>query len=181
MSAQSLLTQHVCLMARYNQWMNRKLYETAGKLTAAQLAENRGAFFGSVLGTLNHIMVADTLWLQRFASALPQHPELDVIRQLPTPASLDATLFDDFAALQQQREVLDAAILAFANSVTDDELAGLVRYKSLKGMPASRQLFSLLMHFFNHETHHRGQVTTLLSQGGLDVGVTDLVMLIPEA
>lgn len=180
MTAPSLLTQHVRLMASYNQWMNKKVYETAGKLTAAQLAENRGAFFGSVLGTLNHIMVGDTVWMQRFAGALQGHSELDVVRQVPTPQSLDAVLFDDFTPLLQRRELLDETILGFASSITDAELSSILQYKNMRGVQSSRQLFNVLMHFFNHQTHHRGQVTTLLTQCGLDVGVTDLLMLIPE-
>ena len=117
-----LPAEHVRLMATYNQWMNRKVYETAGSLTPAQLAENRGAFFGSVLGTLNHIMVADTVWLQRLASALPGHAELDIVRQVPAPPALDTILFSDFRSLRQRRELLDEAILAFAHSLTDAEL-----------------------------------------------------------
>lgn len=178
---QEMLLQHIRLMAKYNQWMNQKVYETAATLTTSQLAEDRGAFFGSVLGTLNHLIVADTIWLQRFANALPAHAELDPVRQLPGPPSLDAILFTDFAGLKERRVLLDDAVLAFSGAVTEQELGDTLRYKNMKGIASGRQLFGVLMHFFNHETHHRGQTTTLLSQFGLDVGVTDLLMLLPES
>jgi uncharacterized damage-inducible protein DinB len=180
MQTGSLPVQHIKRMASYNQLMNQKVYDTAAQLTPAQLAEDRGAFFGSVLGTLNHIVVADTVWLQRFASALPTHAMLEAVRQLPTPTSLDAVVMDNLPALRQRRAVLDDAILAFSNSVTEEELISRVTYKNMKGVPATKQLFGLLMHFFNHQTHHRGQTTTLLTQCGLDVGVTDLLALVPE-
>lgn len=172
--------EHIRLMAEYNRWMNRKVYETAGKLSAEQLRENRGAFFGSVLGTLNHLMVADTLWLQRFARALPSHAELDPVRQLPTPASLDETLFTELAPLAARRTLIDETILTFAHALSAEELAATLSYKSIKGLASVRGLHGVLTHFFNHQTHHRGQTTTLLSQFGLDVGVTDLLMLVPE-
>lgn len=180
MQAVSLLTQHVQLMARYNQWMNEKAYDTAAQLTAAQLAENRGAFFGSVLGTLNHIVVADTVWLQRFAQGLPQFTMLEAVSRLPTPTALDAEVFGELALLRERRALLDNTILAFAGAVTEQDLASPVVYRNMKGVQSTRQLFGLLMHFFNHETHHRGQLTTLLTQYGLDVGVTDLLVLTPE-
>ena len=175
-----MIVGHIRLMAEYNQWMNRKVYETAGKLNAEQLAENRGAFFGSVLGTLNHLMVADTLWLQRMARAMPDHAELDPIRQLSTPTSLDQTLFTELPPLAARRALIDDTILAFAHALSANELAGTLSYKSIKGLPSTRGLHGVLTHFFNHQTHHRGQTTTLLSQFGLDVGITDLLMLVPE-
>lgn len=84
------ITEHLCLMAEYNVWMNTKIYETASKLSAEELSENRGAFFGSIMGTLNHIAVADTIWLKRFAPLLQTHEELNFIRELSLPRSLDA-------------------------------------------------------------------------------------------
>ena len=175
-----MIEQHIRLMAEYNRWMNRKVYETAAKLSAEQLSENRGAFFGSVLGTLNHLMVADTIWFQRISAALPAHESLQTIRALPTPASLDATIFSELAPLTARRAMMDDSILAFATTLTGEALASTVGYTSMKGVPAARNLHALLTHVFNHQTHHRGQTTTLLSQFGLDVGVTDLLVLIPE-
>lgn len=175
------LTEHLCLMAQYNQWMNTQLYEAAIKLSTKELAKNRGAFFGSIIGTLNHIAVADTIWLQRFAPLLPNHHELNVIRELHPPESLDATLFSTIDELYVYRQIVDNLFCELAHSMTVAELELMLSYRNTKGIASTKNLFSLLMHVFNHQTHHRGQVTTLLSQAGVDVGVTDLVAIIPNA
>jgi uncharacterized damage-inducible protein DinB len=174
------LNDHVRLMAEYNRWMNEKIYQAASKISHEQLNENKGAFFGSIVGTFNHIAVADIFWLKRFALALPDHKELDSIRQLPLPQALDSVLFADLSELKSLREVLDESLSAFANSVSETELHGDISFKNTKDVVATKNLFSLLMHVFNHQTHHRGQVTTLFSQLGVDVGVTDLAAIIPS-
>ncbi len=174
------LKDHVLLMAQYNQRMNANMYAACESLSGAQLAEDKGAFFGSILGTLNHLLVGDIVWFKRFSLALPSYAELSALDAIPFPDALNAVLFSDFAELKAQREKLDDLVLSFARAVTEEDLQGTVSYKNFKGVPASRVLFSLLMHAFNHQTHHRGQITTLLSQHGVDVGVTDLVTMIPE-
>lgn len=171
---------HVCLMASYNQWMNASLYEAAGGLPAEALAADRGAFFGSILGTLNHLVVADTIWLKRFASHPARYAALEPVRQLPDPLALDQVLFNELESLAAHRRMLDTVIMEWANSVTDDELDQVLHYANTKGIKSSKRFFSLVMHFFNHQTHHRGQVTTLLSQAGIDVGSTDLLVIIPN-
>lgn len=179
----STLQQHIALLAQYNAWMNAMLYDAAASLTAAELALNRSAFFGSIIGTLNHIVVADTIWLKRFA----QHPPklstieaLEVVRQLPTPAALSDQLFTDLAAMRQRRSQLDEAICELAISTATDDMDSSLNYTNTAGVTQSKNMGSLLLHFFNHQTHHRGQATTLLTQAGVDVGVTDLNALIPS-
>ncbi len=177
------------LLSDYNTWMNTKLYDAAATLSAADLTADRGAFFGSILGTLNHIVVADTVWLQRFAqpaSSLQstRHPEphaaLAAICQLPTPTSLNALLFTNLAELRQRRMLLDAAISRWVAELKANDLAQNVRYGNMNGTPQCKPLDSLLLHFFNHQTHHRGQASTLLFQAGVDIGETDLRALIPN-
>ncbi len=179
----STLQQHIALLAQYNSWMNAKLYDAAATLTAAELALNRGAFFGSIIATLNHIVVADTFWLKRFA----QHPPklsnleaLEVVRQLPAPAALNDQLFTDLVGLHQRRIQLDEAVCALATALTADDLDSLLNYTNTAGVTQSKSMGGVLLHFFNHQTHHRGQTTTLLTQAGVDVGVTDLHALIPS-
>lgn len=174
------LKNHVLLMAEYNQWMNQKVYAAAAQLTAEELAENKGAFFGSILATLNHIAVGDTIWLKRFAAVLAQHAELDPIRALSQPLSLNAMPCSSLAELAVLRQQLDVTLAQFAASLSAAELAMNISYQNTQGLAFSKNLFSLLMHVFNHQTHHRGQITTLLSQGGIDVGVTDLAAIIPN-
>jgi uncharacterized damage-inducible protein DinB len=167
-------------MAGYNEWMNTKIYEAAAKLSAEELSTNRGVFFGSIMGTLNHIAVADTIWLKRFSPLLQTHQELNVIRKQSLPQSLDVMLFSTIEELSDYRKLLDRLLSDLAKSLTADELNQTLSYTNTKHIPATKNLFSLFMHVFNHQTHHRGQVTTLLSQSGLDVGITDLVAIIPN-
>jgi uncharacterized damage-inducible protein DinB len=168
------------MMAAYNQWMNARLYEAAAKLPVAELTRERGAFFGSILGTLNHLAVGDTIWLKRFA-AHPSNPgALDPVRSLPQPTALNQVLFTDLADLKARRDLLDQAIIGWAVALTDADLAHVLEYTNSKGIRGHKRLASLVTHFFNHQTHHRGQVTTLFSQAGIDVGVTDLLSLIPN-
>ena len=167
------------LLARYNGWMNGRLYDAAAELPAEALAQNRGAFFGSILGTLEHLVVADTLWLKRFA-AHPRGAALAPVVDLPMPASLDAIQFGALGPLRERRELLDRAIATFVADLDEAGLELPLAYRNSKGLSFEKSFGLLLTHFFNHQTHHRGQATTLFSQAGVDVGVTDLLALIPE-
>jgi len=167
-------------MAAYNAWMNAKLYEAAAKLTAAELAQDRGAFFGSILGTLNHLVVGDTIWLKRFATHPSNPAALDPVRTLPQPAALNEVVFTDLAKLKARRDLLDESITAWAASLKEGDLAHILHYANTRGVQSRKRFSSLVTHFFNHQTHHRGQATTLLLQAGQDVGVTDLLALIPD-
>lgn len=174
------LTAQFRLMAQYNDWMNHKLYEAAAKLSPEERTADRGAFFGSLQATLQHIVNADTIWLRRFG-AHPRFAEmLAAVMEQPQPTDLRGEAME-FDALRVRRAWMDRQIMHFACALTGADLDLVMHYKSMAGVPGSRRLDGLLMHFFNHQTHHRGQATTLLSQQGIDVGVTDLVVLVPEA
>jgi uncharacterized damage-inducible protein DinB len=173
-------TNHICLMAKYNEWMNVKVYEAAMSLDESELIANRKAFFGSILGTLNHLAVADTIWLKRFANHPASYSALKPLQNIPNPTSLDQALHSNIQSLWIQRRSLDQIITEWASSVTDQDLDHVLHYSSIKGVAAGKNFFSLIMHFFNHQTHHRGQTTTLLSQAGVDVGVTDLLAITPN-
>jgi uncharacterized damage-inducible protein DinB len=174
------LLVHVQWMARYNQGLNTQVYDCAARLDAIELARDRGAFFGSILGTLNHLVVGDVVWLKRFAAHPVNFAALEPVRSMAQPAALNQVVETDFGALRSQREVLDRAIVDWVAGLTAADLNLVLDYGNMKGVPARRQLGALLCHFFNHQTHHRGQVTTLLSQTGLDVGVTDLLNILPQ-
>ncbi|MGZ8295335.1 MAG: DinB family protein [Telluria sp.] len=173
------MPRHIALLAEYNAWMNARLYASAEALPPAELMADKGAFFGSLYGTLSHIVLGDTIWLKRFASHPASHRALDPVRELPMPAGFDERS-GDFAALRERRAMLDAVILAWAAELSQSDLDKVLTYNNLKGMPFSRRMDGLVLHFFNHQTHHRGQATTLLSQAGIDIGPTDLVLLVPE-
>jgi len=168
-------------MGQYNQWLNQKLYSTASQLSDDALNQDQGAFFKSILGTLNHIMVGDLVWLKRFANHPTAHPALDYVRNIETPKSLEQILYTDFSELGDKRIQLDQVIIDWCQQLTDSQLATTLTYHNMKGEPATKNFGNLILHLFNHQTHHRGQLTTLLSQNGLDVGETDLLALIPNA
>lgn len=155
-------------MASYNRWMNERLYEVCAELSDADRKQDTGAFFKSIHGTLNHLLLGDKVWLGRFMCA-------------PfTPQGLDQELYKEFEDLRKARIETDEIIMDWANALTDKDLAGELQYTSIVN-PAPRryEMWLAVAHFFNHQTHHRGQLTVLLSQFGKDYGVTDLIWL-PE-
>lgn len=170
--------EHIALLAGYNQWMNRKVYDAAGTLTDAELGVDRHAFFGSILGTLNHLVLGDTVWLKRFAGHPAGFPALNPLRAIDTPTDLKQLAFADIRELSARRAWLDELIIEWAQSLRESDLDHRLHYHNMRGAPANKPFFSLLVHFFNHQTHHRGQATTLLTQAGVDVGDTDLLALI---
>jgi uncharacterized damage-inducible protein DinB len=175
------MIEYLQCMARYNRWMNRKLFEKTAMLPLEAVTMERGAFFGSLYDTLNHIMVADLLWLRRFAAANDAcKATLGGLADFPEPATLRDVLFPNLADFAAARERLDTLILDFSGSWTDKLLAAQIRYRNMAGKQLERPLGQLLQHFFNHQTHHRGQATTLLFQAGIDPGVTDLVAMMIE-
>lgn len=171
---------HCQLMARYNQWMNAKVLAAAAGLPAESLVENKGAFFGSILGTLNHLLVTDLMWIHRLKS----HPKaglfpVDILNR-PTPTRLDEALHDSLGGLKVERDAIDSGLIIFANGLSADDFDIALAYRRANGEAQKKTLGSILSHLFNHQTHHRGQITTLLSQSGVDVGVTDLNALTPN-
>ena len=166
------------LLAEYNQWMNGKLYAAAAKLSDAERKADRQAFFHSIHGTLNHLLVADIIWLQRFARHPRQWHALAPLQDTTTPAALDDIVCEQFTDLQAERERLDALIVAFAAELDAAGLKQAFSYQNMKGQQFTSPLHQPLLHFFNHQTHHRGQLSTLLNQAGINVGVTDLLTLI---
>ncbi len=171
---------NIKLLAQYNTWMNDKVYATAATLPDEALKQDRGAFFGSIFDTLNHLCVGDTLWLQRMARQWPELTSLAGVAALPTPSALDQRLASTLPELTELRRLLDAAISGLCDELTPLHLGSALEYKTTKGVVGRKPLGDVLLHVFNHQTHHRGQVTTLLSQSGLDVGATDLILLVQE-
>ena len=142
------------------------------------MRDDRGAFFGSVLATLNHIVVGDVIWLKRFA----MHPgSVDVllpVAEMSNPERLDSILFEDFADLRAERDKLDLLIKAWIANLAESDLHDRLFYHDTKGDPYEKPYGSLINHLFLHQIHHRGQVSTLLSQFGVDFGDTDIIEII---
>lgn len=156
-------------LAEYNRWMNQRLYAVCAELPDDERRRDRGVFFRSIHGTLNHLLLADRVWMARFQGGTFK------------VAGLDQELYADFAELSAERERTDAAIVEWAASLSDDILAGELRYTSIVNPePRVYDMWLAVTHFFNHQTHHRGQLTAMLSQCGKDYGITDLIWL-PQA
>ena len=153
-------------MARYNRWMNERMYECCERLSDAERKADRGAFFRSIHGTLNHLLLGDRLWLARFLS-----------REF-SAGSLADELYADFLELRRERARTDAEILEWVETLEEKRLAALLKFRSMVGnRERSFPLWFSVQHFFNHQTHHRRQLTTLLMRAGVDPGVTDLMWL----
>lgn len=167
-------------MAEYSRWMNERMFLAAARLGDEELAADKGAFFGSVLGTLNHIAAADTIWLHRFARHPMSFAALGALCAFPRPTSLRQALAADLEGLHAYRRELDGLIVRWVSEISPEHLASPLAYTNMAGVEAKKNFGAVLQHFFNHQTHHRGQVSTLLFQSGVDVGVTDLLALIPD-
>lgn len=165
--------QHVTYfqtLARYNHWMNQKLLSICAGMTDAERRQNRGAPFRSLHGTFNHLLVTDRLWLGRFKAQPFSVP------------SLDHELCSDFAELERERENIDQEIFDWVATLSDDTLQTNLTFTSFSH-PTERTLplWFCVLHFFNHQTHHRGQITAMIEQAGYDCGVTDLGAMPPDS
>lgn len=141
------------MLAAYNMWVNRRLFDAAAQLSDADYRADRGAFFGSLHGTLNHLLVGDRIWMHRFTGTGE------------APDRLDAILYEDFAPLRAARGAEDARIRDYVGALTAADLAGTIRYRTTRSpTEIEQQLAPLLVHFFNHQTHHRGQAHCLLTE-----------------
>ena len=169
------LVAHYAVMARYNAWMNRKIYDAAASLSDDARRRDVGAFFRSLHGTLSHLVLTDRAWLVRFT----QDPSLFRSLDGTTPAftgRLDQELYEEFATLRREREQTDADVVRWVARLADDALAAPILYYSVAyGRDHEHPLWWAVSHLFNHQTHHRGQATTILVQLGRDPGTTDLV------
>lgn len=163
-------------LAGYNAWMNGKLYDKAAELSEAERRRDAGAFFGSIHGTLNHLLLTDRAWLWRFSGDARIAQSRDVAGSpIAMTGRLDQELYADFDQLRRERVRSDADITAFAAALTPERLDAEITYRTTAGVEQRHLLWWAVSHFFNHQTHHRGQVTTLLKQAGVDPGVTDLI------
>lgn len=173
-------THQFRLLADYNAWQNEQVYGAASQLCQPELAADRGAYFRSILGTLNHIYVADLIWLGRFATHPAGFRALKPLAADPRPATLDLQVTADLAELATLRQELDKTICAFTAELAPEDLVQHLAFNDMRDRPFRKPFDLLLLHFFNHQTHHRGQAGTLLRQRDIDVGVTDLLDAIPN-
>jgi uncharacterized damage-inducible protein DinB len=141
------------MLAAYNAWVNERLYDAVACIQDADYRADHGAFFGSLHGTLNHLLLGDRIWMHRFTGKGDE------------PTELNTTLYDDFTSLRAARQDEDARIITYIDRLTDADLAGTVRYRTTRSPTDIEQFLTpLLIHFFNHQTHHRGQAHVILTR-----------------
>ena len=163
---------YVRLMARYNGWQNRQLTDALDGVALEVLREDHGAFFGSILGTLSHILWADRVWMHRFAPDRIEAPD----RGIPDSPELCPT----FGVWSAERFAMDGRIGLWADRLHAVDLTGDLRWMSgTLGREVSKPVALCVVHMFNHQTHHRGQVNAMMTRAGLPAPVTDLFAM-PE-
>jgi uncharacterized damage-inducible protein DinB len=159
---------HFQRMAAYNRWAKERLYEAVGKLSSEEFAAPRSGFFPSLLKTLNHILVGDTVWMGR----------LDGTGSSIT--SLDQILHTDLAALKAARGAMDNRIVGYVDAVAPTRLEEDLVYRTVAGDPMRTQVAQVLAHFFNHQTHHRGQAHAMLSDAKVAPPSLDLILFLRD-
>ncbi|NBB71614.1 MAG: damage-inducible protein DinB [Alphaproteobacteria bacterium] len=160
-----MLAEQTRSFARYNRWANTRLFDAVDELDDADYRADRGLFFGSIHATLNHLLVADRIWLSRLTGASPGE----------APTALDAILYRDRGSLAAARTHEDLRLIAFADGLDDAAFAGSVRYANQAGEAFTQPLAGLLAHLFNHQTHHRGQIHAALTGLGRAAPPLDLI------
>lgn len=165
----TITPDYLRMMATYNAEMNRRLYAAAGRLSDAERRQDRGAFWGSLHGTFAHLLWGDRQWMSRF----------DGWEKNPAPLALGAADPRDFADLAAERTDFDARIQEWATSVQPDWLKGdLTWFSGATNRQMTAPLAMLVVHFFNHQTHHRGQAHAMLTAAGQATGDTDLMLIV---
>jgi uncharacterized damage-inducible protein DinB len=149
------LKAHFEMLARYNQWANARVYKMAAALADDAYCREVGAYFGSLRGTLNHLLTADRIWMRRLTGE-GTHPD-----------KLNATAFETLGPLWDARQSEDARIIAFVVQLKESELDADLDYRTLNGTPQRQPRKEILAHVFNHQTHHRGQAHTILTVLGV--------------
>jgi len=158
------MKQHFRMFAAYNQWANARIYYATAELTAEEFERDVGAFFKSVMGTLNHLVAADRIWMKRFLNGGD------------APSSLDFITSRDLQKLRKVRETEDKRIIEWIDSQSERALTGRFTYMTVTDLRTiSQRLAPALDHFFNHQTHHRGQAHTILTILGKPSVTLDLV------
>jgi len=162
------LKDHAVTMALYHEWAHRTLLESLAPLDDSRYHEDVGLFFGSIHDTLNHLLLADRVWLSRFNGMTVPYKRLD------------ETLEENRAALAAATLAQCDAIARFVTALDGVTLEGTLEYHTLAGKPMSTPYSVALMHLFNHGTHHRGQVTAAMTQLGVESPAIDLVYFLPH-
>lgn len=174
------LSSNFRMLALYNQRMNKQLLDVCSQLSHEQLHQKTNSFFPSIMAHWNHILFGDLIMLQRLIANQLVSVDAAVLDRLPTSKSITDTFASHLSELVQLRDLVDSIYIDITNNFTAENCNQIVGYTTTEGQLIEKTVGEFCQHIFNHQTHHRGQLTCLLSQFGLDFGCTDLPMIVPE-
>jgi uncharacterized damage-inducible protein DinB len=156
------------LLAEYNGNANRILLDVLEKAPPELITKEAGSWYGSILGLLNHILRSDLGYLARIRTSRPELKSLSAPAAAYDPATAPKQLYGNFADLARRRRQVDEVFHALGAELTDDILVGEVRSTNPKGESESFALWEVLSQLFNHQTHHRGQVSQILDAAKIE-------------
>ena len=162
-----ITAEYVTSLANYNKWQNDNIIESADKLDDEQRQKDVGAFFGSIQGTLSHLLWGDSIWLDRLTHTSYQ----------ASPIDDSGLVWSNWEQYKIARKAMDQRLIRWAETVTNNWLSGVLTYTTSRGIEVTKPIDLLVTHIFNHQTHHRGQVHCLLTQFGVATKDTDLLLL----
>jgi uncharacterized damage-inducible protein DinB len=168
-------SDHYRRYARYNAWINQSLLEASLSVSLEAQNQDQNVFFHSLTGSWNQIMVRDLLWLNRLAKIFPILD--DQMDEWPKPTKLNQIIYSNLEALAKPRQQLDELIIQWCDFLRESDCEDRLQYHNSLEELQVRPLPDVLQHLFNHQTHHRGQITALLSQLGVDYGPTDFIAM----
>ena len=162
-----ITAEYVTSLTNYNKWQNDNIIESADKLGDEQRQKDVGAFFGSIQGTLSHLLWGDSIWFDRLTHTSYQ----------ASPIDDSGLLWRNWEQYKIARKAMDQRLIRWAETVTNNWLSGVLTYTTSRGIEETKPIDLLITHIFNHQTHHRGQVHCLLTQFGVSTKDTDLLLL----
>jgi len=174
------LAKNFRMMATYNKRMNEQLLNVCKQLSHEQLHKETNSFFSTIMCYWNHIIFGDLIMLSRLVKNKFVHIDPNILQQLPTAKTANDTFVNNLKELIKLREIVDDVYIDITHQLTNDDYDLMVNYTTSEGVALEKNVAEFLQHVFNHQTHHRGQLTCILSQMGLDYGHTDLPILVPE-
>jgi uncharacterized damage-inducible protein DinB len=168
-------SDHYRRYSRYNAWINQSLLQASLSLPVKDQGKDLKVFFHSLIGSWNHIMVGDLFWLNRLAKIFPILD--DQMDHWPQPMTLDQVLYSNLEELAKARQQLDELIIQWCDFLRESDCEDRLEYFNSQEALRVKPLPDVMQHLFNHQTHHRGQITALLSQLGIDYGTTDFIAM----
>ncbi len=174
------LSSNFRMLAVYNQRMNDQLLKVCEKLSSDQLHQETGSFFSSVMSYWNHLLFGDLIMLQRLIATDLACIDTRILESLPIAKSVNDTFVSSLEELKELRSRVDDIYIQITQEFEEGDCERIVRYITTEGTKIERNVGEFCQHIFNHQTHHRGQLTCILSQFGLDFGCTDLPVIVPE-